>query len=401
VHVLYVVYWGALEPLGQSLVLPAIKKLAGRGIEYSLVTFEKREHLDDTSAVADTMSEMSARGIRWLPLRYHKRPKVPATAFDIAHGAVSGLLARRHEAFDLIHARTFVGGPIGLALSSVTGTPFLYHNEGFYPDEQVDGGVWRRGSWAHRAAKTLERLLYRRAGGIMVLSRRAMEEVRKLPGCLNKPIMVVPSAVDLDRFTPAHGSNLLPQEDLLRLIYVGSVGGRYLLDRLAHFAAVARSRVGRVHLRILTPASPTLVRQAVGGGLLGPDEWSLDRVPYRSVPAELSRHHVGLFFLTQGLSEHGCSPTKVGEYWASGLPIVTTANVSDVDDIIASERVGVVVREHTDAAYTRAVDELVDLLKDPDLSNRCRQAAERNYSLDLACDRLAALYTAVAASRPC
>ena len=77
---------------------------------------------------------------------------------------------------------------------------------------------------------------------------------------------------------------------------------------------------------------------------LDPSTWSLDCVPHTKIPAELAaRKDAGLFFLTEGISEHGCSPTKVGEYWASGLPVVTTGNVSDTEAIIRRENVGVVV----------------------------------------------------------
>jgi glycosyltransferase involved in cell wall biosynthesis len=96
--------------------------------------------------------------------------------------------------------------------------------------------------------------------------------------------------------------------------------------------------------------------------------------------------------LARGISDHGGSPTKVGEYWAAGLPVVTTGNISDADEIIRRERVGVIVDDHSDAGYVRALDELVSLLQDDGLSLRCRQAAEIHYALEPACDRQAGLY---------
>ena len=45
-RVLYLVYWGALEPLGQSLVVPAVLRFADHGLDISLITFEKSEDLD-------------------------------------------------------------------------------------------------------------------------------------------------------------------------------------------------------------------------------------------------------------------------------------------------------------------------------------------------------------------
>lgn len=75
-----------------------------------------------------------------------------------------------------------------------------------------------------------------------------------------------------------------------------------------------------------------------------------------------------------------------------GLPVITTPNVSDTDEIIRQDRVGVVVEGHSDDDYRRAVRELQLLLQDTDLPFRCRRAAERHYALEPACERQLALY---------
>jgi len=115
------------------------------------------------------------------------------------------------------------------------------------------------------------------------------------------------------------------------------------------------------------------------------------------MPGELSQHDAGLYFLKQGLSEHGCSPTRIGEYWACGLPVVTTPNVSDTDEIVRREGVGVVVREHSEAGYSEAIRSLAKLLEDPELAARCRRAAETHFALHPACERQMALYLEVLA----
>ena len=122
------------------------------------------------------------------------------------------------------------------------------------------------------------------------------------------------------------------------------------------------------------------------------EAWSLKELPHADVPAELQRHDAGLFFLTEGLSEHGCSPTKIGEYWACGLPVVTTPNVSDTDAIVRTQRVGVVVNPGCADSIDEGVHALISLLGDADLSARCRRAAETTYSLEAACQNQKDLY---------
>ncbi len=391
-RVLYVVYWGAAEPLGQSLVLPALAGLAA-GVDLTLVTFDKPGDFDDTSRMKAVREFLTGHGIGWIELRYHKRPRLPATAFDILHGWARGVAAGLRSPVDIVHARTYIGGIMGLVLAPTLRARFVYHNEGFYPDEQVDGGFWPANSALHRATRWLESVLYARADGLIALSHRASGVLEDLPAVRRRhtPVIVVPSCVDMERFRGDLPRRRVEGSEL-RFVYTGTVGGRYELDRIGRFVAVARAEAPGARLRVLTRADPALVVEMLERGGLAREAWTLDSLPHEAMPAELLGHEVGLFFLARGTSEYGCSPTKIGEYWALGLPVVTTPNVSDSDDIIRRKRVGVVIPEHTDEAYRRAVAELRSLLSDPDLARRCREAAEEHYALAPAVERQLALY---------
>ena len=392
-RVLYISYWGALEQLGQSLIVPAVKKLAQSGVQMTLVTFDKPHDLARLDEVRRVREMLSTDGIEWLPLNYHKDPKIPATLFDIAHGIVRSLGKRLTKRYDIVHARTYTGGLIGLIVAPLIGAKFVYHNEGFYPDEQVDGGVWAKNSRPHLVAKRLENLMYARADGIIALSHRAKAIIEKLPEVARKktPIVFVPSCVDLERFhlpeTKPHFST-----DEFKFVYIGSVGNRYILDKIGSFMAAARKVHPNATLQVYSKADTDLITRMLDDGGLAREAWKLEAVPYSEMPARLANFQAGLFFLTEGISEHGCSPTKIGEYWATGLPVVTTPNVSDTDEIIRRERVGVVVERQDEKSYLQAFEELLGLLKDGELSERCRQAAEVHYALHPACERQFELY---------
>jgi hypothetical protein len=79
-----------------------------------------------------------------------------------------------------------------------------------------------------------------------------------------------------------------------------------------------------------------------------------------------------------------------------GLPVVITPNVSDTEDIVRRERVGVLLSEFSAAAYARALDELVNLLEDPELPGRCVAASEKYYGLEAACERLHGMHSSLA-----
>ena len=109
-RVLYISYWGALEQLGQSLVVPAVKRLARMGARLTLITFEKPHDLARADEMRRVREMFAEDRIDWLPLKYHKDPKIPATLFDMTHGIARGLQKRLTRRFDIVHARTYPGG---------------------------------------------------------------------------------------------------------------------------------------------------------------------------------------------------------------------------------------------------------------------------------------------------
>jgi glycosyltransferase involved in cell wall biosynthesis len=363
------------------------------------VTFEKAADWSAHRPVGDTAERLRTHGIGWMPLRYHKRPVIPATLFDLLNGWRAGVTLGRRARAQLVHGRTFIGGLIGRAVATALGVPFVYHNEGFYPDEMVDGGFWRPGSAMHRVAKALEHRLYAGADGLIVLSARAARRLQEDAATLRPgtPVIVVPSCVDLTRFTLVRAHRA--PEPPIRLVYSGAVGGRYQLDRIGRFVARLAERVP-TRLLVLSREPRERVEAMLRAGGLDESLWQLDLAPHREMPARLATQDAGLFFLARGQSEIGCSPTKIGEYWACGLPVVTTAGVSDTDEVIRRFNCGVVVRNHTDEACLEAGTQLAELLADPGLGLRCRAAAEDHYALEPACDRQVHLYRRLCGTPP-
>lgn len=394
-RVLYLVYWGAMEPLGRSLVIPAVLGLARGGAELTLISFEKATDLQNVVEIKKTKAMFERAGVRWHPLRYHRTPKWPATALDAFIALVHALRLRMREGFDIVHARTFVAGPVGYLIAHLMGARFVYHNEGFYPDEQVDAGVWKEGSFVHRLAGRIEGYLYDHADAVIVLSERARKVVKSRPRveAARTSVIVVPSAVDLEIFQPTTSPRT--RREALRLVYLGSVGHRYRLDDAGRFVSALRRLAPGTTLTVISYANRALVESMLDSSGLARDAWTLKELPHRAVPAELRLHDAGLLFWPVGLSEHGCSPTKVGEYWASGLPVVTSPNISDTDAIVRRDRVGVVVDPAREGSFEDGALELLLILADKDLAHRCRSAAVRVYSLEDSCRRQEHLYSSL------
>ncbi len=392
---LYLVYWGATEPLGRALVLPVVHGLAERGEEVFLVTYDKPADTADAESTATVRRELERRGIRWKNLVYHKRPRNVSTAWDILRGVLFGAWWIVRHRIRVVHARTYVGGIVGWLLGLFLPVRVVFHNEGFWPEEQLDNRIWQPTSAGYRLASWIARSMYRRADAIVALSRRARSAILSDPVVARRgrAIAVVGSCIDVDRFERRSGA---AAEGDVGLIYLGSLGGRYLVDELFDFMRVAKTHVPRTRLRIATRSDrEALLARAAARGI-APGDIEIGPADADEVPALLRRHHAAVFLLAEGRSNIATSATKVGEYLAAGLPVAVTPNCGDVDLIVSETRTGTVVREHTEAAYGAALRDLLDLIRDPELPSRCREAAVRHYGLEQAVSTQLALHVDLA-----
>src|SRR5262245_59326114 len=79
---LFISYNGMFEPLGQTQVIPYLTELAKRGLVVTLLSFEKPGSLTEESCQR-LRERLRSLSIEWHWLRYHRRPTLAATGFDV------------------------------------------------------------------------------------------------------------------------------------------------------------------------------------------------------------------------------------------------------------------------------------------------------------------------------
>lgn len=376
---LYISYFGLREPLVQTQVLPYLRGLADGGIAVHLLTFEPPHPAWPEGEAVAERARLARDGIRWYSRRYHKRPSVPATIFDIAAGAwLARRLVRQHDV-DVLHARSHIPLAMTLAARVWTSKPVVFDVRGLLADEYVAAGRWSKSSIVYRIVKRLELIGLRKADQIIVLTRRAQEWMVG-QGVAPHRIECIPCCVDAQRFS----SDVQPDEhphDPLQIVHLGSVTGVYRLDLAARFVVALRARHRQAVLKILTAASATDVSRGLEQTGLAPSECSVGFVRPEDTALALRGSAAGVTFLHNSAADLARSPAKVGEYLAAGLPVVVTAGIGDLDDLIDRERVGVVLKSPNPADVDVAAARLLELLDRDDIQRRCRGAAYRHFDL--------------------
>lgn len=387
-NVIFVSHDGALDPLGASQVVPYLVGLADHGFAVTLISFEKSEQWRRRHWRAATLARLQAHGVRWRPLRYRRGPRVAATLRHVLAGISAIAAEARRSPPGLVHCR----GDFATALARWTRlpprTPLLYDVRGFWSDERVEAGSWRRGGLVDRVVRRMEAGNLRRADGAVVLTRHAAAELlRRRPSI---PFhRIIPTCADTAVFTPRGRE----EKAEFGLVYSGSLGGWYMGSEMAAFARSAAKFVAEPTL-FLTPQAADAHRFGVGG-----ESAEVRSVEPPEVAGWLRRARTLFFFIRPTPAKRASSPTKFAEGLATGLPILCNRGIGDLDQIVERENVGVLVDSFSESGYREAGQRLHDVVEDPQLTDRCRGLAEAQYSLKRGVDTYCELYRELLHSR--
>lgn len=388
---IYISYWSLRDPLCQSQSLPYLRGLAREGYRIGLITFEQPRWKMTMVQRQAKQEQLKSEGIYWHPLRYHKWPPVISTLYDIAVGGLFVTALAKLSKASFLHGRSSVPCAVGALASRLAGTKLFVDADGPLSQEYVDAGVWRKGSAGHRLTAWGERKSIESADVVAVLTKHRRSEVSAWLDDI--PVFVLPCAVDLNQFRPLpnHRERLRRELGLTGIVfaYVGKAGGWYDTEGMVAFLAVAKKFLGDVMLLVLTPEDSSRFRALC-------ERANIKLVTRAALPSEvpeyLSTADVGLSFRHRFPSQLSCSPIKLAEYLACGLPIISTSGCGDFDELIEAEDVGAIVEKDSPESYTKAALSIKRLLADPLTSERCRLVARRSLDLEEVVTRYSSIY---------
>jgi glycosyltransferase involved in cell wall biosynthesis len=386
--ILVISYDGILEPLGQSQVLAYLEKLS---LNHSifLISFEKAGDWGKLYLRYTVMNRMKAAKIEWRPLRYHKRPAVIATAWDIFLGAFLGFFLVVRHRLGVIHARSYVPSVMALFIKGVTGSRYLFDMRGFWVDERVDGNLWPRSGLMYRVAKRFERRFLLAADHVVSLTQAAVTEMQGFPYMRRRlpPISVIPTCANLRHFKPLGEG---PEE--LVIGYVGTVGTWYLFDETVVVFSKLITMRPDARILIVNRGEHDYIRERLEAGGVPLSAVELRTAEYQEIPRQMARMTASVFLIKPLYSKQASAPTKLGELLGCGIPCLSNAGVGDMVDILEGERVGVAIKSFDEEALVGGLRALLLLAADPSTRARCVAAAAKHFSLDEGVARYCDIY---------
>jgi glycosyltransferase involved in cell wall biosynthesis len=369
-NVLFISYDGLTDPLGRSQILPYLTGLADENVRIFIVSFEKRQNFAKNEAAV--RADIAGRNIEWRPQWYTKRPPILSTLYDLFRMNRAARALHREHGLSIVHCRSYLSALVGVGFRR-RGARFLFDMRGFWADERIDGGVLKPSNPLHqliyRFFKSSERRFLRQADHTVVLTAAAKEKILSW-GLVRDPgtSSVIPCCVDTRLFDRArisetaraearHRLGIAPSDEVL--VYLGSLGVRYLpAEMMQFFAHLLREKPSSKFL-IVTQDDPDVARHAARAAGVPLDRIAITSAVREDVPLYASLGAQGIFFIKPSFAVTGSCPTKHGEMMALGLPLVCNTGVGDTDRLVERFASGVVVHGFGETDWEQAVRDLM------------------------------------------
>ncbi|MCU1592056.1 MAG: glycosyl transferase group 1 [Frankiales bacterium] len=260
---------------------------------------------------------------------------------DLARLALRARAARQARAalvgpFDVVYERYALFQELGRSFQR-RGAPWVVESNALLSQEARS----ERGAvLLHRLAGVLERRTYRAADLVVAVSHPLRDELVERFGVAPDRVVVVPNAVDCERFRSQPMRPRAPSGHLV-VGYVGCLVARQSLDDLIRALSLLRSSDLRVRAVLVGdgPDRDRLSELAAGLGVLPLVEFA-GQVPWERVPQLIAGFSVGYSGQrgVGGLSMYH-SPLKIYEYLAVGRPVVASAH-PDAEQVVAAAGAG-------------------------------------------------------------
>jgi glycosyltransferase involved in cell wall biosynthesis len=375
-NALFVSYNAITEPIVRSQVLPYLTALSAKGFKFSLLTFEKI-----ASPGTDAGAELREGGIDWVRRKFHSRPAIFAKPRDIITGFFAVMSVCRRRDIRIVHSRGIMAAAMSILPAKAAKAHFIFDMKSSLAEAYRISGRIDKNSPSYWLLSFLERSCALAADEVIVETnthKMELEGMARKRGRAPK-ITVLPCCVETERFAPALLHLDLSSREKMRLVYLGSLSGWYMVGEMLDFFKELRVRAPEAELLFLTDDKNGKLADLVRAR--GVEGVTIMKVPYKDVPARLCDATAGLLFKYPN-ERLDSFPIKVGEYLAAGLPLVINTGMGDVEELVREYRVGVVVGSCHKAGYSEAVVELEKLLTERNgLRERCVDVASRQLSL--------------------
>jgi len=385
--VLYITYDGILEPLGYSQILSYLIHLSKHNY-IKIISVEKKKDLLNVDHFNKINNILKENNIKWKFFNYADN-KFGKTIL------VSKLLSYiffnlMNKKINIVHARSYITGLLVYILKFFFNFHFIFDIRGFWIDERIDWGLWRKKSIKYIFFRFIEKKIYNKSNTIVTLTNDSKNLIYNNVFKRKKiDIFVIPTCLNIENKT------FLPKKrSKIKFTHLGAIGSRY--NFLTYINVMKNiNNNSKFFLSIINKGEHDKIKKIINDNSININNYEIKYVYPYDIDKELRETDFGLFFPVHGYYLNAYFPTKLGEFLSNGVPVITNKINKHVDQIIIDNNVGIVINDLNKIDYNYLSDKINLKLNDKDIRERCKSVASKYLDIRIAIKKYSNIYNKV------
>jgi glycosyltransferase involved in cell wall biosynthesis len=380
-NILYISQDGLVDPLGQSQIYPYVEGLS-KNYFFFICTSESFENSNKINLFKKKIN----KNIDWKFNIIKKQSGKINRIIEILllYSLVIKILFTKK--ISIIHCRSYLPMPICILVKLFTNKKIIFDTRGSWFDERIDGGMLKQKGldyFIFKILKRLEAIFFKCSDYLVFLTENSLNKIN--PKFIqNKKFEIIPCAADFKHFKildTKEKEKIKKQMSLSNkfvIAYIGSLGSWYQIEKIVSFFSQFKNIYKESYLLILTCS--LIEKQLTKFPNNLSDSFCFLSCSREDMPKIIGISDLTLSFIKNSFSKFFSSPTKIGESFACGVPVLSTANIGDIDTHIKTLDLGYILNDKNFVSNS----EFESLIQKKNNSKQIRQNSYDIYSLDSA-----------------
>ncbi len=384
----YISYDGLLDPLGNSQILPYLEGLSESGFKLIVLSFEKTDR--KKILIEKLNNRLKSKDIKWIYLPFKKQ------FFGYFRRILKSyyLLKKtsRNKKIILFHTRGILTALVYLI--SRLKCPLIYDIRAF-SGEYIDCKRLSSNSIFAYVLMIFEKIIINISSGIVVLDESGLLFLKQNFKRLKAEVKVIPTCTDIKKFPILDKVSDGRIVNDYRFVFLGGARFPYRPDLAIIF--IKRLLENNINCKIdfINERDQDYIKKLCKDFNLSSKNYNIFSLPQKEVSTHLIKYQSGLIFNTSGRWRKMSCPTKLAEYLAAGLHIISLSGIEAINRLSKKQPNSFEVLEEINFKENlteKKIGEIIKNISDPCVSTNARKLANNYFDISIANRQYSELY---------
>ncbi len=384
----YISYDGLLDPLGNSQILPYLEGLSDEGYKFVVLSFEKTDRKE--KLIDELNKRLKSKNINWIYLPFKKQflgyfRRILKSCYVIKK-------ISKNKNIELFHTRGILTALVYFICRLKC--PLIYDIRAF-AGEYIDCKRVSSNSIFGYGLLFFEKIIINLSSGIVVLDESGFSYLKQNFKRLKAEIKVIPTCTDTKKFPISNKLTEEKNQDCYKFVFLGGARFPYRPDLALIFIKKLLENNINCKIDFINERDHDFIKKLCNDLNIPFKNYDIFSLPQKKVSTQLVNYHSGLIFNTTGQWRKMSSPTKLGEYLAAGLHIISLSGIEVINRLSKKQPNSFDILEEINFKRNlskKNLEKIIKKISNPYLSINSRKLAEAHFDISLANKQYKELY---------